>query len=50
MTPHHTEGTRYSELVATDATPHVYEKAMLVVTFQRSVLSYDAINWSVFYC
>jgi len=50
MKPRHTEDVRYNELVTKDATSHVYEKAMLVVTFQRSVLTYDAINGSVAYC
>lgn len=44
------EDITYNELVTNDVTPHVYEKAMLVVTFQRSVLTYDAINGSVAYC
>jgi len=50
MTPRHTEYRQYNELLTNDATPHVYEKAMLVFAFQRSVLTYVAINGIVAYC
>jgi len=50
MKSHHTEYLRHNELFTNDATLHVYEKAMLAFTFQRSALTYDAINGSVANC
>ena len=44
------EDISYKELFTNDVTPHIHEKAMLIVTFQISFSTYDAINGSVAYC